>query len=134
MSAGFREIEHTADWQLEVWAPDMLTLLEQAALGMYSLTGIKLETTCRKSRQLSLPGGDPERLLVSFLAELLWLAEQENLAFDLLQLSMEGDQLNAYLEGAPIVEQAKEIKAVTYHNLAIQMESNGLRVSVVFDV
>ncbi|MFC2053874.1 archease, partial [Chloroflexota bacterium] len=31
--AGFREIEHTADWELEVWAPDILELLKQAAIG-----------------------------------------------------------------------------------------------------
>ncbi len=132
--AGFREIEHTADWQLEVWGPDLLSLLEQAARGMYTLAGIKLEKTSRYSRQFSLPGDDPERLLVSFLAELLWIAEQENLAFDAFQLTLDGERLNAYMEGSPIAAQRKEIKVVTYHNLAIQSDVRGLSAKIVFDV
>ena len=26
--AGYREVEHTADWELEVWATDLAGLLE----------------------------------------------------------------------------------------------------------
>ena len=40
---GYREIEHTADWELKVWAPDLRGLLEQAARGMYALSGIILD-------------------------------------------------------------------------------------------
>ena len=36
---GFREHAHTADWELEVWAPDLPALLEQAAHGMYAISG-----------------------------------------------------------------------------------------------
>jgi SHS2 domain-containing protein len=39
--AGYREREHTADWELEVWAPDLPRLLEQAARGMYRLAGLR---------------------------------------------------------------------------------------------
>jgi SHS2 domain-containing protein len=132
--AGFREIEHTADWELEVWAPDILALLEQAARGMYALSGTYLEHDAFQTRVLRLPAGDPERLLVSFLSELLWIGEQEGLAFTEFQLKLENDQLLARLKGAPIAAQAKEIKAVTFHNLAIRQISAGLSVNIVFDV
>ena len=37
---GHREVEHTADLELEVWAPDMPALIEEAARGMYGLMGV----------------------------------------------------------------------------------------------
>ncbi len=117
---GFREIEHTADWELEVWAPDLVGLFQQAALGMLALSGTTLQETPRQTRKLSLPATDPERLLVSFLSELLWLGERDGLAFDCFDLILAGDRLDARLEGAPITAQAKEIKAVTFHNLVIR--------------
>jgi SHS2 domain-containing protein len=134
-NAGFREIEHTADWELEVWAPDFIALLEQAARGMYELSGTRLQTIVKQQVcELSLPAGDPEQLLVSFLSELLWLGEREGLAFDHYYLELVNDQLLARVEGAPIAAQAKEIKAVTFHNLAIQHSETGLKVNIVFDV
>jgi SHS2 domain-containing protein len=42
--------------------------------------------------------------------------------------------LLAELEGSVIASIDKEIKAVTYHNMAIEASSQGLRVSIVFDV
>jgi len=39
--SGFREREHTADWELQVWAPSFSGLLEQAARGMYALSGTR---------------------------------------------------------------------------------------------
>jgi SHS2 domain-containing protein len=132
--AGFRELEHTADWELEVWAPDLISLLEQAARGMYTLAGARLSDGPRRVRQLDLPMNDPESLLVSFLAELLFLGEQESLVFDTFDLAIEQNRLHAHLVGAPLVSIDKEIKAVTYHNLAIQKTSRGLQVRIVFDV
>jgi SHS2 domain-containing protein len=133
-NAGFREIEHTADWQLEVWAADLAGLVEQAARGMYTLAGIKIAPKGHIHRQLHLERADAESLLVAFLSELLYLAEQERLGFDRFNLQVQGFALQADLFGAPIIRQNKEIKAVTYHNLFIQPGVAGLQVNVVFDV
>jgi len=132
--AGFRELEHTADWELEAWAPDLPALLEQSARGMYALAGARLQAGPRIDRRLNLPMRDPESLLVTFLAELLFLGEQDSLAFDVFNLQIEGGLLHASLGGAHLVSIDKEIKAVTYHNLAIQKTPRGLEVKIVFDV
>ena len=132
--AGFRELEHTADWELEAWAPDLPALLEQSARGMYALAGARLQAGPRLDRRLDLPMKDPESLLVTFLAELLFLEEQDGLAFDAFNLQIEGELLHASLGGAQLVSIDKEIKAVTYHNLAIQKTPRGLEVKIVFDV
>ena len=53
---GFREHAHTADWELEVWAPDLPTLLEQAARGMYAISGVQLAawSTLRNAQSPSM--------------------------------------------------------------------------------
>ena len=132
--SGFRELRHTADWEIEVWAHDLAGLFEQAALGMYALSGTQLRAQPRHTRTLALAAPDPESLLVRFLAELLYLGEQDGLGFDTFDLRLDGDRLQAHLSGAPIDIQSKEIKAVTYHNLAVRRTSRGLEVRIVFDV
>ena len=66
MSAGFQEVEHTADWELHVWAPDLGALLEQAARGMYQLSGTRLAGAPRVRRNLEIQAVDAESLLVRF--------------------------------------------------------------------
>jgi len=132
---GFREVPHTADWELETWAPDLTGLLEQAAQGMVAISGTRLQPTERLSRSLELHALDAESLLVRFLSELLWLGQQEGLAFDTFWFSLEpGWRLHVELGGAPIASQEKEIKAVTYHNLVIRRTARGLAVNIVFGV
>jgi SHS2 domain-containing protein len=132
--AGFFEHEHTADWELEIWAPDFFGLLEQAARGMYCLAGMCLAKEPRQTLYLDLSAFDREGLLVKFLTELLVLSEQEQLAFNRFLFSQKGTSLCVTLEGAPILSLDKEIKAVTYHNLAIRETEAGLRVNLVLDV
>ena len=62
-NCGFREIAHTADWELEVWAGDLAGLFEQAARGMYSLTNTSLAHEPRFTRRISLSAGDREGTL-----------------------------------------------------------------------
>jgi SHS2 domain-containing protein len=134
LPAGFLEITHTADWALKVWAPDLPGLFVQAAQGMYALMEIRMTTQPRVHRVLELEAEDAEGLLVSFLGELLFYLEQEKLAFDSIILSMDNLHLYADLEGFTIAAQSKEIKAVTYHNLAIQKTGSGLEVTIVLDI
>lgn len=131
---GFREISHTADIELEVWAPDLGSLLEQAARGMYYLTGLELNSRPRLSRQIEISFLEPETLLIDFLTELIYLAESENLAFDEFDFQFNDDQLIALVSGAKIDSLSKEIKAATYHNLEIRDSGEGLVANIVFDV
>ena len=132
--AGYREIEHTADWELEVWAPDLTGLLEQAALGMYSLADITLQPQPRIRKSFELTALDEESLLVDFLNELLWYGEDMGLAFDEFDLTYDRCLLCAEIEGGPIAFIGKEIKAATFHDLKIRRGARGLEARVVFDV
>ena len=131
---GHREVEHTADLQLEVWSPDMAGLLEEAARGMYELMGVEVSEESRCHRQLEIAADDREQLLVSFLEELLFIADSEKVAYDGYLLSLQDGSLVARLEGGAILSSSKEIKAVTYHRLKIAENKRGLKTSIVFDV
>lgn len=132
--AGFEEVEHTADWQLNVWAPTLAGLFTQAARGMYALSNIKFEAAEREVREVSLEAYDLESLLVAFLSELLYWIESEKLAFELEHIRVDNTEISASLVGGRITRQDKEIKAVTFHNIHIERQDGLYRVSVVFDV
>ena len=131
---GSRELEHTADWELEVWAPDLPALLVEAATGMYRLMGVVLAEGPRTRRRLELDAADREALVVEFLGELLYLGESEDLAFDRFDVSVEAGRLTAELEGAPTLSRVKEIKAVTFHRLEVLDSARGVETRIVFDV
>ena len=132
---GFRELAHTADWELQVWAPDLATLLEQAARGMYAITGMQLNASSPEQRSLAIHASDAEGLLVRFLGELLWLEQAEGLAFDRISIKVnEANDLWAELQGGPVSNLDKEIKAVTYHNMKVETTAQGLQVNITFDV
>ncbi len=132
--AGFREIDHTADWELEVWAPDLLAFLEQAARGMYALSKPHYQPHPQSIRILELFVEDNESLLVNFLSELLYLGEHDGLAAVSFNLSLIKQHFKAKLHCSPVLSFEKEIKAVTYHNLTIRSSTRGLEARIVFDV
>ena len=132
--SGYREIPHTADWELEVWAPDLATLLVEAARGMYHLCEAILVSHPRITRRIELTFNELETLLVDFLSELLFLTEFEGLGFDEFNLQIESNRLIADVNGAKLETLSKEIKAVTYHNINIRDSGSELKANIVFDV
>ena len=132
--SGYRELEHTADWELEVWAPDLAGLFEQAARGMYALAGMQLMAAPRQERTIRLDAPDAETLLVAFLQELLYLGEMEGLGFDEFEIVLKDFAMAARVQGARIAALDKEIKAVTFHKLSVEATVRGLSVNIVFDV
>jgi len=142
---GFEEISHTADWSVRVWADDLPSLFAESARAMNLLAGVETVSSSRVKRTFKIEGMDVESLLVAFLSELVYYQEQENLAFNQIDLQIEepaltgtavpnGQKLKVEMEGAEITFVDKAIKAVTYHNLKVERTERRLEVIIVFDV
>ncbi len=135
----YAEIPHTADWALRVWAADLPALFSEAARGMNSLAGAVLTASPRQEVPFETSAPDAESLLVAFLTELVYYAEQEHTGFDEFTLELNPDsggllRLRAILRGARIEVLNKAIKAVTYHRLEIRKTEQGYETTIVFDV
>ena len=131
---GYLELEHTADWALKVWAPDLPTLLITAARGMYALSGIQTDPNSIQAKSIQLESTDAEGLLVDFLSELLFLAELEHVAAIEFETSVKDSSLIAEIRTGSIIKIQKEIKAITYHNLKIIRKKDLLETVIIFDV
>ncbi len=131
----FEEIEHTADWAYRVRGKNLAELFIQAALGLYTLVGMQLASGERVTRSLQLKAIDRESLLVAWLNELLYFHESEGLGFERLEIQhLDETSIQAKVTGATTQQWLKDIKAVTYHNLAIRETESGLEVTLVLDV
>ncbi len=134
----YEELPHTADWSLRVWAADLSALLIEAARGMNALSGAVQADGPLTHRRLECVAPDAESLLVSFLSELVYAAEQEKFTFTQFQIETvereNGWELTAEMGGGPLTSANKTIKAVTYHNLQVRQTERGLEVEIVFDV
>ena len=132
--SGYLEVAHTADWELKVWGEDMPELMKQAAKGMYALAGTKFGDCKPEKRGFKVSLSDCESALVDFLSELVFYGEHEGIGFDHFDIERSEKSFSIHASVRPILEQMKEIKAVTYHNMNIKETESGLEVNIVFDV
>jgi SHS2 domain-containing protein len=134
--AGFEVVDHTADWSLRVFGPDLAALFEQAALGMAGLLVADLAMVSNGiKRPFAFDEFDTETLLVEWLSELAYWAETERLIFTQFHFdAIDETSLQATARGGHVTELQKHIKAVTFHNLAITPTATGLETTIVFDV
>jgi SHS2 domain-containing protein len=132
----FEEVEHTADCALRIFGKDLRELMQHAAEGMNRLLGATLPDPPEGvERQIELQDIDVESLLVDWLSELAYLAESEMLVFDHIRIDeISPVRLKASLRGCRASDLTQNIKAVTYHNLAVLQTENGLEATVVFDL
>ena len=135
----YREVAHTADWSLEVWAETREGLFVDAARGMMALARSGADGSggagAPRRLRVELAGGDYESLLVSWLQELLYQAEADGWLFDDFGIeSLAPERLVGWASGRPGQQPDKTIKAVTYHNLEIRQTEQGYTATLVFDV
>ncbi len=131
----YREIEHTADWSLRVWAPTLAALFVDAARGMYALAGAQAAPDVGESQAMECQAEDYETLLVSWLQEWLYRTEMHGQVFEAFQIDrLTQTELSGSAVGRPARHLDKLIKAVTYHNLEIVATAEGFETTLVFDV
>ena len=136
LSGGFEVIDHTADWALRVVGRDLNELFVHAAHGMNSLlVANPNHVPLNLTKQIAIEAYDGETLLVDWLSELAYWAEDEMLIFPEILLDIkEVKCLKANLRGGQVDSLQKHIKAVTYHEMEITETELGFVVTVVFDV
>lgn len=134
----FKEIEHTADWAIRVRGRSLSDLFAGAARGMFSL--LTDLSSIQKTRELDLDlhAIDVETLLVDWLNELLYQAEEKRIVFTeftIRELANHGvPHMRATAAGGPARDLHKTIKAATFSSLAIQRDESGYWAEIVFDV
>jgi SHS2 domain-containing protein len=131
---GFVEIEHTADCAIRVWAQDLTSLFVEAARGMNQVAGARIGNGHRVERSLVIEAADTEGLLVSFLTELIFAQESDNIGFDVFRIRVSDRKASGTLVGARLETLARPIKAATYHNLGMSLSAGRYETQIVFDV
>jgi SHS2 domain-containing protein len=134
----FEFIDHTADVGIRVESSTLEDLFEIAGLA-FSETVTRVDSvSCRVERRFKLQEDDLETLLVSWLQELLYLLDTEDLVFGRFQVKLQDCSLEATAWGEPfdpnIHTMKTEIKAVTYHQLEVARSELGWQAQVIFDI
>jgi len=136
-------IDHTADIGIDINGRIIQDIFIHSAEGMFAIMTGNSSIIAREdfSGKIKLNAEDLEDLLVAWLNELLYISETKWVVltgFNIKKLS--NHHIEADIEGTKIhrtnLKIEKEIKAVTYHQLAIEKDSEtGLwRARVIFDI
>jgi SHS2 domain-containing protein len=135
----YETLDHTADTGLIVYGKTLPSLFENAGRGFFDLITDLKKVRSRVERRIELKGESLERLMVDWLAELLFLHEVELLLFKEFSVESVGeDGLKAVVkgerfdEGIHVIKTA--VKAVTHHQIRVQQEHGGWRAQVIFDL
>jgi SHS2 domain-containing protein len=134
-----REIAHTADVGFEVEAPTLAACFERAALGLARAIADVDAVVLRERRPIVVRGEDRTTLLHDFLHAVLLLAVVERFLVAAVEVTEIGeDRVHAVVAGERI-DAARhrlhgEVKAVTWHGLAVEQDGGGWRARVLLDV
>lgn len=137
--ADYEFIDHTADAGLIAYGATREEVFINAAKGMFSLIIDPLDVGSSHQQEISLYAEDYEELLVTWLNELLYLLEAENLVFSKYEItSLSHDSLNATVFGEEIDLSRHtiktQVKAATYHQIKMKKEGDGYNARVILDI
>jgi SHS2 domain-containing protein len=134
----YRELEHTGDLGIEIVAPTRLELFHRATLALADLLVDPSNVAGATTYTVELTGDDDIDLMHDLLTELLQLFAAEGFIWRDATIEERGRTLRAILEGEsfnPNRHSSRgEIKAVTYHQLAVEKELNQWRARIIFDI
>jgi SHS2 domain-containing protein len=135
----YETFAHTADIGLSVQAAQLSDLFADAAKGLFSIL-VENPEDVRPVREVDfeIAGEQTDFLLFDWLNELLYRFETERLLFCEFHPTISEAGLTARALGEAADENrhrlAHEVKAVTYHQLAVERTSSGWEARVIFDI
>lgn len=122
-----------------VFGADLHELFAHAAWGLFDLMTDAGRIEPRVSRDLTVEAIDLEDLMVRWLGELLYAYDTDRfLTVNAVFHVLEPTCLHATLRGEPFDAKRHpidtEIKAVTYHQIAVERRDTGWQARVIFDI
>jgi SHS2 domain-containing protein len=139
MGEGHRTFDHTGDLGLEVWAASPERLYGLAAEALMELVVEARGAAPEVERVLLLEGDDPGDLLVHWLNSVLLESELAGVVWTRADVrSLTPMSLEATLSGprrdATRQTFLREIKAVSYHHLSVELKGPTCRCRLVLDI
>lgn len=130
---GYRWVDHTAELQLEITASEQAAIFEQALRALAELLEGEPEGE-PIDHDVVVAATDPAALLADWLSELVYLAEAHDVIPEAVRsLELSPGSLRAVVRGRRGTPRHL-VKAVTYHDLALERDAGGWRARVVLDV
>ena len=135
----FRILEHTADIGFEAFGSTREETFANAARALIDLMVDLDAIDPGEDISVRVEGADPESLLVNWLSELLYLHDAEGWLFRDFEIqNLRDDSLAAIARGEKFQRsrhQVKlQVKAITYHQLALERTPEGWRAQVYVDI
>jgi SHS2 domain-containing protein len=139
MGEGFRTFDHTGDLGLEVWceAPERLHGLAAEALAAQLV--VPLGTAPDVHVTLVLEGDDPGDLMIHWLNTVLLQCDVEGAVWTRVVIQrLEPRAIGAVLHGERIDRarhvRLREVKAVSHHELVLDLTPGACRLRVILDI
>lgn len=135
----FRVLEHPADIGFEAFGATQEEVFRNAGLALIDLI-VDLKTVAPGEEiPLAVQGHDRADLLVNWLSEILYWHDSSGWLFCDFEIeTLENHSLSARARGEkfdPLRHQAKLlVKAITYHQLAVEPAAEGWRARVYVDI
>jgi len=139
MTPKFELLEHPADIGFLAHGATLEELFANAALAMISIAGDVEAVRETEEREIEATGENTESLLYAWLAEILAVMDAERLALARVEVAQLGEgRVRGVAHGEPY-DRARHragvaIKAVTYHQFAIERMPDGWRARVFLDL
>ncbi len=135
----FRELDHTADTGIEVWAESLPELFERAAWGLFVVLTDPDTVESREAVSFELEAPDLQALLVRWLSELNYYHITQRWVFSRFAVKQLTERhLVAQAWGEPIDPKRHpiytEVKAITYHGLKLERQDGQWYARIIFDL
>lgn len=129
-------IDHTADMMVRAFGSTLEECFGNAAYALFDQTVDLSNVDTSESVDIRVSGIDDEDRLFSFLSEMLFIEDADNLILREFDVRFEGDDVVCTARGERL-DRSKhrvrsEVKAVTYHMMQIDRDTPS--VTVLFDV
>ena len=135
----YKLFDHTADIGVEVYGKTVNDLFANAAFAVFDILTDLSQVMPTVERKIVVEGNGWEDLLVNYLREILYLYNGEGLLLKKFTvLVIDPKHLEGKVAGEPF-DSARhrintEIKAVTYHQAAVNKTAKEWQGRVIFDV
>jgi len=138
MKKSFEEFDHSGDIGIEAWGDSPGKLLENLSRGLYSLMcRSRVESVVQ--RQIKVFSNSPEGLAVDWLSEIVSAADVHGEVYGAVRVKATGDGwVEGVIEGERYDKDRHElrfeVKAATYHGLAVEQVGGLHHAKVIFDL